>query len=80
MKIIHQNGYTPEELLAFRPLIWKNLFESARDVVNALSKFNLEPITPTNRVRRRLLSPTFLSSLSYLGKLRTYFDVSTRLR
>jgi hypothetical protein len=23
MKIIHQNGYTREELLAFRPLIWK---------------------------------------------------------
>ena len=23
MKIIHQNGYTHEELLAFQPLIWK---------------------------------------------------------
>jgi guanine nucleotide-binding protein G(i) subunit alpha len=49
MKIIHQNGYTPEELLAFRPLIWKNLIESARDVVNALAKFTLEPISATNR-------------------------------
>ncbi|KAH9032555.1 G-protein alpha subunit [Lactarius hengduanensis] len=49
MKIIHQNGYTPEELLAFRPLIWKNLHESAHGVVKALTEFNLEPITPTNR-------------------------------
>jgi guanine nucleotide-binding protein G(i) subunit alpha len=49
MKIIHQNGYSPEELLAFRPLIWKNLLESARDVINALAKFTLEPITATNR-------------------------------
>lgn len=49
MKIIHQNGYTPEELLAFRPLIWKNLLESACDVVNALAKFNLEPIAAANR-------------------------------
>ncbi|KAH8985522.1 G-protein alpha subunit [Lactarius akahatsu] len=49
MKIIHQNGYTPEELLAFRPLIWKNLHESAHGVVKALTKFNLEPITPANR-------------------------------
>ncbi|KAI9452290.1 G-protein alpha subunit [Lactarius psammicola] len=49
MKIIHQNGYTPEELLAFRPLIWKNLHESAHGVVKALAKFNLEPITPANR-------------------------------
>jgi guanine nucleotide-binding protein G(i) subunit alpha len=51
MKIIHQNGYTNEELLAFRPLIWKNLLESARDVVQALGKFNLEPISPSNKVR-----------------------------
>ncbi|KAH9055392.1 G-protein alpha subunit [Lactarius vividus] len=49
MKIIHQNGYTPEELLAFRPLIWKNLHESAHGVVKALTKFNLEPINPANK-------------------------------
>jgi hypothetical protein len=50
MKIIHQNGYTRDELLSFRPLIWKNLLESARDVILALTKFNLEPITPANKV------------------------------
>jgi G-protein alpha subunit len=50
MKIIHQNGYTRDELLSFRPLIWKNLLESAHDVIQALSKFNLEPITPANKV------------------------------
>ncbi|KAI9454674.1 G-protein alpha subunit [Lactarius psammicola] len=48
MKVINQNGYTPEELLAFRPIIWKNLLQSACDVVNALAKFNLELITTTN--------------------------------
>ena len=52
MKIIHQNGYSREELLAFRPLIWKNLIESGRDVVQALAKFNLQPISPSNKVRR----------------------------
>ncbi|KAH9039862.1 G-protein alpha subunit [Lactarius pseudohatsudake] len=41
MKIIHQNGYTPEELLAFRPLMWKNLHDSAHGVVKPLTKFNL---------------------------------------
>jgi len=50
MKIIHQNGYSREELLAFRPLIWKNLLESGRDVVQALAKFNLQPISPSNKV------------------------------
>jgi guanine nucleotide-binding protein G(i) subunit alpha len=52
MKIIHQNGYSREELLAFRPLIWKNLLESGRDVVQALAKFKLQPISPSNKVRR----------------------------
>jgi hypothetical protein len=56
MKIIHQNGYSREELLAFRPLVWKNLLESARDIVQALGQFNLEPITPTNKVHRLLVS------------------------
>ncbi|KAF8267928.1 G-protein alpha subunit [Lactarius quietus] len=56
MKIIHQNGYNQEELFAFRPLIWKNLLESARDVANALAKFSLEPITPSNKANcRRIL-------------------------
>ena len=56
------NSYTPKELLAFRALVWKNLLESAHDVVNALAKFTLEPISATNRVRCRHLSPAFLSS------------------
>jgi len=51
MKIIHQNGYSREELLAFRPFIWKNLLESGRDVVQAMAKFNLQPISPSNKVR-----------------------------
>ncbi|KAI9448638.1 G-protein alpha subunit [Lactarius psammicola] len=49
MKIIHQNGFTPEEILAFRPIVWKNLLQSASGVVLALARFNLEPITVTNR-------------------------------
>ncbi|KAI9435689.1 guanine nucleotide binding protein, alpha subunit [Lactarius indigo] len=49
MKIIHHNGYTSEELLAFRLPIWKNLLQSAHAVVNALAKFHLEPVTATNR-------------------------------
>ena len=50
MKIIHQNRYTNEEPLAFQPS-WKNHIESARDVVQALGKFNLEPISLANKVR-----------------------------
>ncbi|KAH9175726.1 G-protein alpha subunit [Lactarius sanguifluus] len=49
MKIIHSNGYTSDELLAFRLPIWNNLLQSAHAVVNALAKFNLEPVAATNR-------------------------------
>ena len=72
MKIIHQNGYTRDELLSFRPLIWKNLLESARDVIQALTKFNLEPITPTNKVHLVFDLLCHISSYpvrSFTGKL-----------
>lgn len=78
MKIIHQNGYTRDELLAFRPLIWKNLLESARDVVQALGKFNLEPISSSNKVMRPLFPFLYLLTCSFglLDELRPYHELS----
>lgn len=55
MKIIHQNGYSQTELLAFRPLIWKNLLESSHDVINGLSKVGMECSNQDNKVRFLLL-------------------------
>jgi hypothetical protein len=75
MKIIHQNGYTNDELLAFRPLIWKNLIESARDVVHALVKFNLEPINPANKVRCHQSFFVVLHSYRCSGKHRTHHEL-----
>ncbi|EIM79504.1 G-protein alpha subunit [Stereum hirsutum FP-91666 SS1] len=49
MKIIHQNGYSQTELLAFRPLIWKNLLESSHDVINGLSKVGMECSNQDNK-------------------------------
>jgi guanine nucleotide-binding protein subunit alpha len=42
MKIIHQEGFTPAELLAFRPTIHKNAVDSAQAVVRALRECKLE--------------------------------------
>lgn len=53
MKIIHQNGYTPEELMLYRLTVIKNLVDSAQAIVLALRKFKLEPEVPDNRVRVR---------------------------
>ncbi|KAH9809860.1 heterotrimeric G-protein alpha subunit (G-alpha, GPA3) [Melampsora americana] len=50
MKIIHQNGYTRDELLLFKVTIYKNLIDSAQAVVFAMKKFRFEPVEPVNRV------------------------------
>ncbi|BEJ10679.1 hypothetical protein CspHIS471_0101010 [Cutaneotrichosporon sp. HIS471] len=49
MKIIHQNGYTREELLAFKPTIHSNVLVSAQALVMAMRKIGVDPEDPTNR-------------------------------
>ncbi|ORX96113.1 G protein alpha subunit [Basidiobolus meristosporus CBS 931.73] len=55
MKIIHQNGYTTEELSLFRVTIFKNIVDSAQSLVSALRKFDLEPFEPKNKDYARLV-------------------------
>ncbi|KAL7417404.1 G protein alpha subunit [Mrakia frigida] len=50
MKIIHQNGYTKDELLQFRLIVYKNLVDSAQAVVMACRKLGVDPEEPANRV------------------------------
>lgn len=50
MKIIHQNGYTSEELSTFRPVVYKNVLESAQAIVRAMRKLDLRPVQPPNQV------------------------------
>jgi guanine nucleotide-binding protein subunit alpha len=49
MKIIHQDGYTTEELLQYRLTVVKNLIDSAQAIVLAMRKFRLEPQNIENR-------------------------------
>ncbi|ORY07721.1 guanine nucleotide binding protein, alpha subunit [Basidiobolus meristosporus CBS 931.73] len=49
MKIIHQNGYTSEELSLFKATIFKNLIDSAQNLVLAMNKLQLEPFEPKNK-------------------------------
>jgi guanine nucleotide-binding protein G(i) subunit alpha len=51
MKIIHQNGFTEQERMDYRPVIYKNLTESAQAIVLAMRKLGVSPQDPTNRVR-----------------------------
>ncbi|KAL7273046.1 Guanine nucleotide-binding protein alpha-2 subunit [Rhizina undulata] len=49
MKIIHQNGYSVEELAMYRLTIYKNLVDCAKALVTAFQQFNIEPESATNR-------------------------------
>lgn len=42
MKILHQNGFTREELLNWRVTVYRNLIQSAQAVVNALNEFGYQ--------------------------------------
>lgn len=51
MKIIHQNGYTIDELAMYRLTVYKNLVDCAKALVVALEKFDIEPVVAINKVR-----------------------------
>ena len=50
MKIIHQNGYSMEELAMYRLTIYKNLVDCAKALGMALRNFNIEPENAGNMV------------------------------
>jgi guanine nucleotide-binding protein G(i) subunit alpha len=43
MKIIHQNGYTQDELSLYRLTIYKNLVDCMKALTGAMAQFNVEP-------------------------------------
>ncbi|KAH8804782.1 G protein alpha subunit [Xylogone sp. PMI_703] len=49
MKIIHQNGYTVDELALYRLTIYKNLIDCSKALIGAMRQFNIEPEEQVNR-------------------------------
>ncbi|KAG6333934.1 hypothetical protein ID866_5156 [Astraeus odoratus] len=49
MKIIHQGGFTDDELMTFRPIIYRNTLDSAQAIVLAMRKINVDCTNPLNR-------------------------------
>jgi hypothetical protein len=50
MKIIHQDGYSTDELLSWRLCVYKNLIESAKDLINAMTTVEVQFEVPHNQV------------------------------
>ncbi|KAK9321970.1 guanine nucleotide binding protein, alpha subunit [Lipomyces orientalis] len=48
MKIIHQNGYSTEELALYRSTIFKNLLESIRGLIDGMKELDLKLEVPEN--------------------------------
>lgn len=49
MKIIHQSGYSVEELSMYRMTIYKNLVDCAKALIGAMDQFDIIPTIPINR-------------------------------
>ena len=48
MKIIHQNGYTKDELALYRLTIYKNVLDCAKALIHAMRQFDIDPVDPNN--------------------------------
>ncbi|KAG9310542.1 G-protein alpha subunit-domain-containing protein [Chiua virens] len=53
MKIIHQNGFTDEELLTYRSIIYQNTLDSAQATILAMCKLGLDCVHPHNHVNAK---------------------------
>ncbi|KIW08624.1 guanine nucleotide-binding protein alpha-3 subunit [Verruconis gallopava] len=49
MKIIHQNGYSTEELAMYRHTIFKNVIDCAKALIAAMRQFDIEPERDINK-------------------------------
>ena len=48
MKIIHQNGYSVDELGLYRHTVYKNVIDCAKSLIAAMRQFGVEPESPGN--------------------------------
>jgi guanine nucleotide-binding protein G(i) subunit alpha len=49
MKIIHQNGYTVDELSMYRLTIYKNVIDCAKALIAAMNQLEIQPELEINR-------------------------------
>ncbi|KIY52844.1 heterotrimeric G-protein alpha subunit, GPA3-like protein [Fistulina hepatica ATCC 64428] len=49
MKIIHQDGFSKDELMSYRPVVYRNVLDSAQAIVLAMKKLAIECADYSNR-------------------------------
>lgn len=67
MKIIHQKGFTKDELVnVYRPIVYRNLLESAHNIILAMRKIGVDCVSPENRaMTERILDYEVLASTNF---------------
>ena len=66
MKIIHKKGFSRDELIQYRQIIYRNLLESAHNIILAMRKIGVDCVTPENRaMTERILDYEVLSSPTF---------------
>ena len=50
MKIIHQDGFSDAELAEYRPVVYKNVLDSAQHIIVYMKKIGIECQEYSNRV------------------------------
>lgn len=48
MKIIHQNGYSEDELTLYKHTVYKNVIDCAKSLIAAMRQFEVAPESPGN--------------------------------
>jgi guanine nucleotide-binding protein G(i) subunit alpha len=51
MKILHQDGFNNTELISNRQVIYRNLIDSAKSLVQFLKEYEILPANPEIQVR-----------------------------
>lgn len=64
VKIIHQNGYTKEELLAYKKEIFRNIIEGMQQMIGAMKRLNIEFHTSESVTASNLVSATTPESVA----------------
>lgn len=71
MKIIHHNGYSREECMVYRDIIYANVVQSMQDLIQASIKLSIPIEDPDNRERAQRIANLDTDHLMHVSKVFT---------
>lgn len=71
MKIIHHNGYSREECMMYKDIVYANTLQSMKVLVNATVKLSIPIEDPENRERAQRIANLDSDALLHVGKIFT---------